>query len=127
MKTTPATALAALMIFSPGLLQASPFSHDSFSHASYSHDYHCPPPPPTCPDVRGPAHHYTPPYRGHHYYRTERDAQLRLRQLGYYYGPIDGIIGRGSQRAILRFQRDYRLPPTGWLDQRTLRALRVNR
>lgn len=133
MKTTPKLALAALMVLSPGPLMASPYfdghySHNTFSHSHFAPDYHCtPPPPPVCSSVRVPTHHYAPTFRGHDYYRTERDAQLRLRQLGYYYGPIDGIIGRGSQRAIVRFQRDYHLPPTGWLDHRTLRALRVSR
>ena len=58
-------------------------------------------------------------------HRTKVRAQLRLRQLGYYYGPIDGDIGYGTRRAIARFQRHYGLPVTGWLDARTLRALRI--
>jgi hypothetical protein len=54
-------------------------------------------------------------------------AQVRLRQLGYYRGSIDGIIGRGSRSAIVRFQQDRWLPVTGSLDSRTLRALGVRR
>lgn len=54
---------------------------------------------------------------------TEARAQLRLRQLGYYYGSIDGSFGHQSRRALVRFQRDHHLPRTGWLDYRTLRAL----
>ena len=33
--------------------------------------------------------------------------QLALRILGYYKGDIDGIYGRGTQRAIRNFQTDY--------------------
>jgi hypothetical protein len=58
-------------------------------------------------------------------HRTKVRAQIRLRQLGYYRGPIDGSIGYGTRRAIARFQRHHGLPSTGWLDWRTLRALRI--
>lgn len=57
--------------------------------------------------------------------RKEVQAQIRLRQLGYYRGPIDGAIGPYTSRAISLFQNDQRLPVTGWLDVRTLRALGV--
>ena len=57
--------------------------------------------------------------------RKEVQAQIRLRQLGYYHGPIDGDIGPYTSRAISRFQYDRGLPVTGWLDVRTLRALGV--
>ena len=56
---------------------------------------------------------------------TEARAQLRLRELGYYRGSIDGSFGRGSRDSLARFQRDNRLRPTGSLDERTLRALRL--
>lgn len=55
----------------------------------------------------------------------EARAQLRLRELGYYRGAIDGSFGRGSRAALIRFQRDNRIRPTGWLDERTRRALRI--
>ncbi|MFD0893090.1 peptidoglycan-binding protein [Luteolibacter ambystomatis] len=57
--------------------------------------------------------------------RKEYRAQLRLRQLGYYHGRVDGSIGPVTQRAIARFQRDHRLRVTAWLDVYTLRALGV--
>lgn len=57
--------------------------------------------------------------------RKEYRAQLRLRQLGYYHGRVDGSIGPVTQRAIARFQRDHRLRVTAWLDVNTLRALGV--
>ncbi|MFD0893125.1 peptidoglycan-binding protein [Luteolibacter ambystomatis] len=53
----------------------------------------------------------------------EARAQLRLRSMGYYRGPIDGDFGYGSRRALARFQRDHRLRITGWLDWSTRRAL----
>ena len=63
--------------------------------------------------------------RGRRPMSTAARAQLRLRELGYYRGPIDGSFGRGSQAALVRFQRDHRLRPTGWLDERSRRALRI--
>lgn len=65
-------------------------------------------------------------YRHDHRHRPmslEARAQLKLRQYGYYRGPIDGSFGRGSRYALMQFQRDHRLPRTGALDRRTLRAL----
>lgn len=56
---------------------------------------------------------------------TSARAQSRLRELGYYRGPVDGDFGRGSRAALARFQRDRGLRPTGSLDERTLRALRI--
>ena len=56
---------------------------------------------------------------------TEARAQLRLRELGYYRGPVDGSFGRSSKASLIRFQRDRHLRPTGWLDERTRRALRI--
>ncbi|MFT4175138.1 MAG: peptidoglycan-binding domain-containing protein [Luteolibacter sp.] len=61
----------------------------------------------------------------HRLNRVEARAQQRLRQLGYYRGRIDGSFGPQSRRALVRFQRDHRLPMSGRLDYRTLRALRI--
>lgn len=58
-------------------------------------------------------------------YSLEARAQVRLRQLGYYRGPIDGSFGPGSRRALARFQRDRGLRMTGYLDRYTIRALRI--
>lgn len=62
--------------------------------------------------------------RGHRM-SLEARAQLKLRQLGYYRGPVDGDFGRGSRAALTRFQFRSGLRPTGWLDSRTVRALRL--
>jgi hypothetical protein len=52
-------------------------------------------------------------------------AQLRLRELGYYRGGIDGSFGRGSRSALARFQHDHGIRPTGWLDEHTVHALQL--
>ena len=46
-------------------------------------------------------------------------AQKALKGLGYNPGPIDGLWGNKTQRALQRFQRDNNLPLTGRLDELT--------
>jgi hypothetical protein len=50
-------------------------------------------------------------------------GQKALLKLGY--GPLkaDGLMGPGTRQAIERFERDHKLPVTGELSGRTLRAL----
>jgi len=50
-------------------------------------------------------------------------AQQRLKDRGYYSGPVDGVIGPNTEAAVRAFQRDVRLTVTGVLDPPTLRAL----
>jgi len=50
-------------------------------------------------------------------------VQQDLAQAGYYRGPIDGIIGPGTQGAIAAFQRDNGLPVTGTITQSLLDVL----
>jgi peptidoglycan hydrolase-like protein with peptidoglycan-binding domain len=52
------------------------------------------------------------------------DAQQRLRTVGYYDGPVDGIWGPETQAAVLRFQRNRGLEATGRLDGQTADILR---
>ena len=52
-------------------------------------------------------------------------VQSELSKRGYYQGPIDGVLGAGSRRAIRSFQTDQRLPITGSIDRKLLSALRV--
>ena len=52
-----------------------------------------------------------------------KQIQQRLKELGYYYGNIDGIIGSQSLSAIRNFQRDYGLTVDGIVGSNTLRAL----
>jgi peptidoglycan hydrolase-like protein with peptidoglycan-binding domain len=55
---------------------------------------------------------------------TVRDAQQRLRQLGYYNGDIDGLWGSATEDAVIRFQRAHGLDATGQLNAATADVLR---
>ena len=59
--------------------------------------------------------------------RTDREvtlqAQRQLKALGFNPGSIDGNIGPQTQAALREYQRSYRLPQTGMLDDATLRSL----
>ena len=50
-------------------------------------------------------------------------AQKKLSKIGVYKGSIDGIIGRQTQLAIGRFQKDQGLPVSCVLDDRTVELL----
>src|SRR5271170_7156193 len=52
-----------------------------------------------------------------------RAGQLYLTLRGFYTNCIDGMIGPDTREAILAFQQSAGLPPTGQLDDRTMRAL----
>jgi hypothetical protein len=52
-------------------------------------------------------------------------VQRELTQLGYYHGPIDGVIGQQTEKAIRWFQSVDKLPVTGQIDSTTLKALRI--
>lgn len=52
-------------------------------------------------------------------------AQERLARLGYYNGQIDGVIGQDTYRAIMRYQSDKGLAPTGKLNVETLESLGI--
>jgi putative peptidoglycan binding protein len=52
-------------------------------------------------------------------------VQSELSKRGYYRGPIDGVIGAGSRRAIRSFQTDQGLPATGSIDTKVIKALRI--
>jgi hypothetical protein len=56
---------------------------------------------------------------------TAAQVQTALARRGFYRGPIDGIIGSGSRRAIRNFQTASRIPATGQIDRNTLYALRL--
>jgi peptidoglycan hydrolase-like protein with peptidoglycan-binding domain len=53
-------------------------------------------------------------------------VQKELTRLGYYRGPIDGVIGSETQKAIRWFQSVDKLPITGQIDNPTLKALRIS-
>lgn len=50
-------------------------------------------------------------------------AQVALRALGLYLGPIDGVVGPQTVAAIREAQRHAKLRPTGLLDARTRASL----
>jgi peptidoglycan hydrolase-like protein with peptidoglycan-binding domain len=50
-------------------------------------------------------------------------AQRQLKALGFNPGTIDGNFGPQTQAAVREYQRAYRLPPTGTLDETTVRSL----
>jgi len=51
------------------------------------------------------------------------DAQDRLARAGYYRGKIDGVLGPETRHAIVRYQSDKGLEPSGNLTSETLRSL----
>ena len=50
-------------------------------------------------------------------------VQQELSQLGYYHGPIDGLIGPQTAEAVRQFQSFDKLSVTGQIDGPTLKAL----
>ncbi len=53
------------------------------------------------------------------------DVQASLAEQGYYHGPVDGYIGRGTRRAIAHYESDNGLPVNGVIDQPLLVSLRL--
>lgn len=56
---------------------------------------------------------------------TSREVQLKLAQLGYYSGEIDGNVGPKTVEALRRYQRDHFLDVTGHLDPATANRLKA--
>lgn len=52
-----------------------------------------------------------------------KQIQQKLKDLGYYKGSVDGILGSQSIQAIKNFQRDYGLTVDGVVGKNTLKAL----
>jgi peptidoglycan hydrolase-like protein with peptidoglycan-binding domain len=50
-------------------------------------------------------------------------VQQRLAQAGYYHGPIDGIIGEGTRRAIRNYERDNGIRASGEIDRQLLETM----
>jgi peptidoglycan hydrolase-like protein with peptidoglycan-binding domain len=51
------------------------------------------------------------------------EAQRQLKALGFNPGTTDGNIGPQTEAALREYQRAYRLPQSGMLDDATLRSL----
>jgi hypothetical protein len=47
---------------------------------------------------------------GYDYGYTVVEVQRRLARAGYYRGPIDGIMGPRTRRAIRAYERDHNMP-----------------
>ena len=74
--------------------------------------------------------YYAYDYRYHNYTAADSSdvilaVQRALAQLGYYHGPVDGVVGPQTERAIRWFQSADSLPVTGEIDSATLRSLRI--
>ena len=52
--------------------------------------------------------------------------QVRLRQAGYYNGPVTGVLDLATSVAIARFQTTHGLLGTGGIDQPTAQALGIH-
>jgi peptidoglycan hydrolase-like protein with peptidoglycan-binding domain len=50
-------------------------------------------------------------------------AQRQLKALGFNPGTVDGNLGPQTEAALREYQRAYRLPQTGRMDESTLRSL----
>lgn len=57
--------------------------------------------------------------RGNDVIRLQQELQIQ----GYYQGSIDGIYGKGSENAVINFQRDHGLAIDGMAGRQTLSAL----
>jgi hypothetical protein len=55
------------------------------------------------------------------------DVQDVLSRKGYYHGQIDGAVGPETRHALLRYQSDKGLEPSGTLTNETLRSLGLQR
>jgi peptidoglycan hydrolase-like protein with peptidoglycan-binding domain len=64
-----------------------------------------------------------PPTPDHLLPASVQAVQARLRALGFYAGPVDGVWGQGTQMAIGQFQRQRGLQPDGQLGPATITAM----
>ncbi|PWT84424.1 MAG: hypothetical protein C5B58_04710 [Acidobacteria bacterium] len=58
---------------------------------------------------------------------TVSAVQSELAELGYYQGPIDGVLGDNTEAAIARYQEDHDLSVTGTVTTAILQSLGVPR
>ncbi len=55
-----------------------------------------------------------------------RVVQQRLRDWGYYDGPVTGYYGELTKAGVIRFQRKHGLNPEGYLGELTLQKIGIN-
>ena len=53
------------------------------------------------------------------------EAQSRLKELGFYHGKIDGVMGSATEKAIKDYQRSAGISLTGNLDDKTIQSLGI--
>ena len=73
-------------------------------------------------------YYYPYDYYGYQNYGYDRrytvvEVQRRLARAGYYHGPIDGILGPETRRAIRAYERDHNVPAYGMIDRWLLRTM----
>ncbi|MDQ6625503.1 MAG: peptidoglycan-binding protein [Verrucomicrobiota bacterium] len=80
-----------------------------------------------------PQHEYyaydAPIYVGHRGTRPDRvtaDVQAVLKDMGYYTGQVDGLLGPLTRRALIGYQSDAGLISTATIDEPTLDSLNLN-
>ena len=74
----------------------------------------------------GYVYEYDGPIYGYNGLAPDRvivDVQEQLQRDGYYAGPIDGVLGPMTRRAIAAFQADHGLAITSAIDEPTLASL----
>jgi hypothetical protein len=54
-----------------------------------------------------------------------REIQRRLTLIGHDTKGVDGSLGKNSRKAIMEWQVEYKLPPTGYLNDSQLSALKL--
>jgi peptidoglycan hydrolase-like protein with peptidoglycan-binding domain len=59
------------------------------------------------------------------YTEVNKQVQQKLRELGFYEGPVNGAFGFYTQAALAQFQLARLLPASGMLDKETQAALGV--
>lgn len=64
-------------------------------------------------------------YDYRYWYGLASAVQTKLAGLGYYHGPIDGVISLRCQESIKAFQRAERQPATGLINPALLKALQL--
>ncbi len=74
---------------------------------------------------RVPQQYWRPVVPVSRYPANEIAVQRALAQRGYYRGPIDGALGKGTKAAIARYQDDKGLAVTGNINVKTLRSLGI--
>ena len=64
-------------------------------------------------------------YDYRYWYGLGTAVQTKLTQLGYYRGPIDGVIGASTQKSIKAFQQAQGQQATGLINPALLKALKL--